>query len=462
MLNAIEGKCRENKFRIFDAFFRSNPTSLLIKGDPGAGKTTLSLELLDHMKEVYKGFYISTRVSYEKLVQQLPWCKELLSDESVLRPFSSTSASIPLVDVRLGSINSIVELVMSAVMKKRAFIILDSWDALAKEADMKERLKAEKTLVSIADANESFLVFISEEPHLTTVSYLVDGVVTLEYNNGIRSLRIDKLRGSTIEDKRIFYTLDSGRFTPIYKPTNLKPSKCNLFEPIENGNAVSTGNRYLDKAIRGVRRGNVILLETSINRDRRILGLILSSMILNYLRDGGSAIVINTSDRPYTTILNHLRSYCSEEDLERLVIADEGVPDLPYLANISYSNLRESCSILLSRYSMLKSKSSKPTLLTMDVGLCETHLSDEQFITFKNNLLRLQNIFRTNEDNIVFVNVNGYRSFPLLQSTMDIHLKLYTEDGVSFIQTIKPYNGIYGIEVDTSKGYPSYRLRKMV
>jgi KaiC/GvpD/RAD55 family RecA-like ATPase len=465
----LEHVRRHHLDKIFADFFRWKPTSLLIRGEPGAGKTTLALELLNYTKHIYRGYYISTRVSYNKLLDQFPWTRELLAEESVLSPFKQYSKEIAVMDVRLGSISSIVELVMKAVMKKRAFIILDSWDALAKEADVKERLKVEKTMVSLADANDSFLVFISEEPELSTVAYLVDGVVTTEHYNDLRSLRLDKMRGMSIYDKHVFYTLEQSHFTPIYKPPNIsfhtlcRRNGNKLFEPIKH-KQISTGNRYLDEAIGGIGKGNIVFIETDLNRDRRVLDLLLLDMILNNLRNDGSAIIVNTPDKPYTSILKQIKPYCSYEDLERLLIlsADDTLQDLPYLATISYSDLKASCNTLVcNKYPELKKK-SKTCLLTLDLGMCETQLTNNQLELVKQNIIRLERAFRENGDIIIFINTTGYKSMPLVQTTMDIHLKLYTKEGATFIETIKPHNGIYGIEVDTNKGYPTFLLRRML
>ncbi|MEM4274877.1 MAG: gas vesicle protein GvpD P-loop domain-containing protein [Candidatus Nitrosocaldaceae archaeon] len=447
---------------IFANFFKANPTSLLIRGDPGVGKTTLALELLNYVKPYYRGCYISTRVSYEKLIQQIPWCKDLLIDENVMRPFASNmKGTAPLVDVRLGTINIIVEMVMSAVMKDRAFIILDSWDALAKEADMKERLKAEKTMVSLADANNGFIIFISEEPVLNTVAYLVDAVVTLE-NKTIRYMRIDKMRGSQISDKYIFYSLIDSHFTPINRQNIVFNKPNRIFEPIVYERKRSTGNKYLDNAINKIGAGNVILFEVSENRDRRVLGLILLNMILNYMRSGGSAIVFNTPDKPYASILNHIKPYCTEEDLERLILvsSDINLPAYQYLEKMSYEDIMGTFErVITNRYPQLKIKSNKPCLLSVDIGMCEARINEKDAIG--NNLLVLANIFRSNGDNMVFVLTDKHKNFATTQSIADIHLKLFTKDGVSFIKTIKPYNGIYGIIIDDNE-YPLYKLVKMV
>ena len=63
--------------------------------------------------------------------------------------------------------------------KKVRTIVFDSWDALAKELDPKERLRAEKTLIALANNSGAQLVFVSEEPGATTIDYLVDGILEM-------------------------------------------------------------------------------------------------------------------------------------------------------------------------------------------------------------------------------------------------------------------------------------------
>ena len=52
-------------------FLNLESHSLLIKGLPGSGKTTLALQLLDYFGSE-KGVYISTRVGESKLSRQIP------------------------------------------------------------------------------------------------------------------------------------------------------------------------------------------------------------------------------------------------------------------------------------------------------------------------------------------------------------------------------------------------------
>ncbi|HLY77040.1 MAG TPA: gas vesicle protein GvpD P-loop domain-containing protein, partial [Thermoplasmata archaeon] len=64
-------------------FFRSRVgQSLLIRGAPGTGKTTLALSLLAGLKT--PGFYVSTRVFYPELIEHYPWLQDHLLEDHVV------------------------------------------------------------------------------------------------------------------------------------------------------------------------------------------------------------------------------------------------------------------------------------------------------------------------------------------------------------------------------------------
>jgi len=77
-------------------FLNLESHSLLIKGLPGTGKTTLALQLLDYFGSE-KGFYFSTRVGQSKISKQFPWIHGVLSRQN---QFS---------DVRMSDLDSFVQ-----------------------------------------------------------------------------------------------------------------------------------------------------------------------------------------------------------------------------------------------------------------------------------------------------------------------------------------------------------------
>ena len=46
-------------YRILDDFLKTSPCSLLIRGEPGQGKTTFVLTLMKRYKDSYRGYYVS-------------------------------------------------------------------------------------------------------------------------------------------------------------------------------------------------------------------------------------------------------------------------------------------------------------------------------------------------------------------------------------------------------------------
>ncbi len=77
--------------------------TIVIKGKPGAGKTTLSFEL---MRMAGSGLYVSTRTALKELADQYPYIKPLVEEGAV--------RGISFEDLRLGSAADVMESVLKA------------------------------------------------------------------------------------------------------------------------------------------------------------------------------------------------------------------------------------------------------------------------------------------------------------------------------------------------------------
>jgi hypothetical protein len=99
--------------------------------------------------------------------------------------------------------SQIVRLVFREITEKPGgLIVLDSWDSIAKELPSLERLQTEKTMVSAIQASDSKLVFVSEEPAMTTTDFLVDAIIelSLEFKNGYFRRWTETIKGSRSGD----------------------------------------------------------------------------------------------------------------------------------------------------------------------------------------------------------------------------------------------------------------------
>lgn len=479
---------------IFGQFFDTNPNSLLVRGPPGTGKTTLALQLLHNYLDKYKGYYISTRVSLAKLTRQFPSVKDILRNESVLSvddpgihvstdaisndgPSSNTTGN-PVTalaaDVRLGAARNIVEKVLNACLKDNALIILDSWDSLAKEITYEERIKTEKAMVAIADAHNSVVLFISEEPENSTVGYLVDGIVTTSFNNingqRIRVLSIDKMRGTEIRKQNVMYTLKDSRiaFFPIQPPFQCKNPA--MFEPLcPPPGFLSTGNPYFDKILGGgVKRGSIVLLEMDPDINRSSLALVLSGFVLNNLSIGNHAIVVSSPDRPYTSVLKYISPFCRKEDLARMVLftyQKVSESDTPCVNGLG-DDLSQNENLFVSKYEEMKkmSDSDRPILITYDIGMNEQRNPSAMPELERKLVDGFRNV-RANRDVEILVNRTGLSSMTFSKIVSDVHLQLSEIEGVPLLKIIRPvhadFPSTYAIVNDTDR-YPSYSLVGLV
>lgn len=453
---------------LLDRFLRTKPTSLLIRGPPGAGKTTLALELLKASNRA--GYYISTRVSLKKIKEQFPWIADLLKDEYIVNSKdynangNDEDGSIPVVDARLGSAKGVLERVLDFIlMHGNSVIILDSWDAIAKEADKNERLKAEKSMVYMADANNGLLIFISEEPEENTVSYLVDGVITLdmEYRDGfrMRKMRFDKMRGVEVKHSIVPYTLKGSRFIPL--PVGIYysyPEHPRYFERIDAGEGfISTGSKDLDEALYGgLRKGSIILLERDQSVSKVYITHVLSSLVLNSLRSGIPTFTTPAPYVPLKSIMKYVKPFCKAEELNLYTVFtkndeyDESI-NVCKLTNDAKFNVSQTCNLYMNATSK-----HRCAVLTCDTSLVTVHYD-------LNDVLNGIKKVKASDGILLMISNKDSPLFNAVQSVADIHMKMWEENGVTMLRLVRPYNGVYVMLLESSiKGYPSYRLIEVV
>jgi KaiC/GvpD/RAD55 family RecA-like ATPase len=473
---------------VFKPFMDKNQVALLIRGLPGTGKTTLALELMNLVKDKYNCIYISTRVSFNKLKQQIPWVEDILNDSTVLQliddnirdknghdnPMSKGKGDS--IDLRLSTADNLLNILIDRLVNyKRAFIVLDSWDSLAKEIPLDERMKIEKTMLAVADANDGMLVFISEEPEKNTLAYLVDCVITLttEASNGVwlRKMQIDKMRGVAISRNRMVYTLHDGHFTITESKQNTM-YKGGLFNAIASKQGyTSTGNKQLDDALGyGIRDGSIVMLEVDSSINMNYARIIAADAVLNNIRSNKPAMVICGYDEPLIKVLNKIVPYCLSFDLSRLMVFAS--PSSNYeqefkrvmnelytydkqcimedmIMSLGYDNT-ENMALLVDSYIKLK-----------DYGksmIAVANLVWNRFEEIREQVLYSTKVIRNNDDVLILTVKAGSDTASNVAMLADVHIKLWEDDGTHILCIKKPFERLYAMSLDDANGYPSYSL----
>ena len=234
-------------------------------------KTTLAMELL---RMYGSGIYVSTRLSQEQSKDHHPELSYLFETGSAIEinpqdyDLKRRSSYYSFEDLRFSGPGDIASVVIKAVQKvKKPMIVLDSWDAIANRTDRSERLKVEQSLSLIALGNDARLIFVSEEPNLTTTDYLVDAIVTLHNDlyegRRVRRAQWSKLRGSAMTNWSNLFTLYEGRFTVFPQRALMWQEITNpkLFTPLPHKDMFySTGSADLDAFLGGGMRKSFFTL----------------------------------------------------------------------------------------------------------------------------------------------------------------------------------------------------------
>ncbi|MEM3787865.1 MAG: gas vesicle protein GvpD P-loop domain-containing protein, partial [Thermoplasmata archaeon] len=276
-------------YELLQFILSKSGNSLLIKGPPGGGKTTISLQILETLQGKGNIVYLSTRVGDTSLYQQFPWLKDLeknlkiiIASKIILESISEVEEEEKeivqygkkflqeitgegpknvsrveykkiLKDKKAPEIKRIYDNVEMNLPNK-SIIVIDSIEGITSRYGIAEDVFVTMIQKDLVESVNTSVIFISEKYNVSPEDYIVDGVIYLnhEIDDGRRkrTLRINKLRGVEILQSSYAYTLKDGKFFTFY-PEEYEKREITKFEFIKNEDNISTGIEDLDKILGG-------------------------------------------------------------------------------------------------------------------------------------------------------------------------------------------------------------------
>jgi KaiC/GvpD/RAD55 family RecA-like ATPase len=314
-------------------FFRSRiGQSLLIRGAPGTGKTTLALSLLAGLKA--PGFYVSTRVFYPELIEHYPWLHDYLPAEhvvdaeglwpgveghkeytSLIRQFtqlSPESEEFGDLEKFLSLPPGVQEVFSRFPPGERSALVIDSWDGLiepylgnpAEPPSARQRLRIENALISVLSKANVHTILIQETATFTSLEYLVHGVIELRRDDVegmvMRELVYHKLRGVPLQSSSVLYSLEGGRFTSVPRSfPRADPTTEEKFQVRENPpNGLSWGLAEFDRTLGPLRIGEPTLIEYEPRVDRGALRPLSDRTVAQAIGSGWEVTIL--ADLPFS------------------------------------------------------------------------------------------------------------------------------------------------------------------
>src|SRR6266851_2121657 len=293
-------------------FLESAGNVLLIQGPPGAGKTTLALELLRRVQATRIGrvevpptrLYVPSRVPPNKLRKHFPWIHEMHDPFS--KRISNDNSTEGSGEIGVSEADDVFNKVLTLKRSKlRGLMVIDSWEGALRNTSEDGRRMIESAILSDPDDSRVGVVLVSEGGRVGDLPNLVDGIVTLSSTElegrRLRTIVVNKLRGLRVDSDRALFSLDSGKFKllPNTKFENHNYAKPSILSPLPHTQAsFSTGSLDLDAMLKGgIRRGSSILVD--VNNTVPTIGsrLLLRIIIANFLNQGGSSFIV-----PFSTV----------------------------------------------------------------------------------------------------------------------------------------------------------------
>jgi KaiC/GvpD/RAD55 family RecA-like ATPase len=293
--------------------------SLLIKGEPGTGKTMLAFEILDEFGGK-NSIYLSTRVSLPALFEQFPWLKGRpgFSVIDATKLYISSKA-FP----RPRSFSDILHTKLEEV-EKPATLVIDSWEAILSGGKEEKREVLEEAITDIARHYSTEykwnLILISETTGTTPLDYIVDGIIelsriTVDYRRA-RETSLKKLRGVRINQHKYGFTLDGGRYRSVGPFERRRVEKPREVEVVPNTPLhISTGVKEIDRILGGgLAMGSTALVE--YGDDLSLLGYqsIIAHMIINCIQQGTYVVKIPSSGWDERRLRRGILPFVKEDD----------------------------------------------------------------------------------------------------------------------------------------------------
>lgn len=426
--------------------------TLLFKGRPGTGKTTLVFEILNELRPDGNCIYISPRVDQSSSYGKYPWIEG---------DFNSNDEFIQMLDAR-------IKMVQEAFDDK-PLIVVDSIDALSiattESSDwLANKFELERMLTDFGRKVNADMLMVTEQIDLTSLDYLVDGVVSLERSEiserDIRKIHLHKLRGVGLSQSKYLFTLQNGRFSSFEPFAVSYPTQTVVCEPIPDpiSSKISTGTIDFDNILGGgYQKGSFNLFEITSGVGDSFYSLLLPTFI-NHLNLNRGLLSMPSEGTSVETEKSMISPFSGEHRFENQFVGFE-VREMegmipPYVAPLT-GNIGNDMESIWSVKQELINQLGSPILDYMGLDTMEYNYG-------VGNIGRVIGMMasrtKTTPNVVLAVAKHGQKITESVSHMATTHWKFENIDKTLVMYGIVPKTGLYVVEMNFESGYPQVTL----
>jgi KaiC/GvpD/RAD55 family RecA-like ATPase len=327
------------------------PQSLLVRGPPGSGKTTLCLALLE--AAAGQRILLTSRVSQAELHRGFPWLGENGASNIQIVDTGTLEANLReighaaivargVIDGERADSRDLAEFLWLPSPVQEAWsrmpasspsiVVIDSWDALIEQymggfgpriPDLPDRAEMERILLRQLGRGRAHVVIVLERREESQLDYLVNGVVVTQREMGNdrleRWVHLPKLRGIRIANAYYPYTVEGARFQciePMRAYTDLQRGRVEA-EPDPMPGHLWPGSRAFAENFGRLPVGKTTLFETDNELQDQILQHMLAPMMASVAAVGGRALLIPSPSLSARDLWDSIKGTAARARLEQ-------------------------------------------------------------------------------------------------------------------------------------------------
>jgi KaiC/GvpD/RAD55 family RecA-like ATPase len=448
--------------------------SLIIKGLPGTGKSSLALDLVASLPN---SFFIGTRINPEIMIEDFPWVLEEIPQDRIYPFFVDATrsrihtSSNQFLKMNYETMPEFVQqlFALGADLTKK-IIVIDSWNAVTLNLSESQVSHWASAIIQHLGAEASKIIFVIEGVQATSLDWIVDGISVLSKKTitsahgiprRIRELSFHKMRGREIQNETYLASLANGRLTTFYPFKYRFPAIILKSETMgdPDDHHISTGSASFDDLLGGgFERGSWNLFEVTTTIGEA-LEIVFLPLITNHLNNKRPAITIFRegvsfdSNQPYLDVFTGGKKW-----IEQTVSIERFIPENTSNRFELPDKIDHLLEILETSKQTLRKKIIGPFLINLGLDALENKYGIpalNEFIAITVSKARL-------EGDIIVGWLKENQKFRGGTTAATSHWKLDLINRALVLEGIIPATEYYAISPILSKGYIDYKLTPVV